>query len=459
MTTATTLSHTNRGLSTTLSLGAGAAICVAASYAAPPAIYSALWTLWLTALAATLYRHTAGYSRPGLIALAIAGTVLAIGIGVNLYTYTTLLGGTDSNPILLNNDSWRLWQYTTALYGYDTVTWYSPPLLYHYALAAAMCLTGPSVTAALLLSAACTLASLICAATLYVNVTGKRKHAWLAMAALACVAYFLASGTLLLKDSWTILAMTLGGVALTTHSNARMTGLFILAVLMMATARPNMVLALVLGLPIMKIKPRQTPWLRITLMATFAVAVLVMAQLISHSPETQKVMAGGKDLLIATGPYQQAYTNMVGDYFTLPHWQRLLLLPLTTIVQFLIPFPWNWLRDVHYGYSEILAHVSLGWYAFGGTLLYFLFGPMRTAAPPLKRLTLWACAVWLVPCYLMGGIISRYGLMAMPMMAPAVAYTLTTCRHRRSFRIWARVFCAAMAITLCVCYLLQKNAL
>ncbi len=66
----------------------------------------------------------------------------------------------------------------------------------------------------------------------------------------------------------------------------------------------------------------------------------------------------------------------------------------------------------------------------------------------LSRITLWGVAMWLVPCYLFAGTVSRYALPMLPMLAPAVACTLSTSITKRSFMVWSLTFLALIAAAL-----------
>lgn len=72
----------------------------------------------------------------------------------------------------------------------------------------------------------------------------------------------------------------------------------------------------------------------------------------------------------------------------------------------------------------------------------------------VTRLVLWSLVCWLIPCYLFGGTISRYGLMAVPTVAPAVA--LAVLGPKYSIRTWMSWAGVALLVVLVSCYIMQS---
>ena len=71
----------------------------------------------------------------------------------------------------------------------------------------------------------------------------------------------------------------------------------------------------------------------------------------------------------------------------------------------------------------------------------------------VTRLVLWAMLCWLIPCYLFGGTISRYGLMAVPLVAPAVS--MAALGPKRSLRSWMTWAGLALLAILVACFVMQ----
>ena len=193
-------------------------------------------------------------------------------------------------------------------------------------------------------------------------------------------------------------------------------------------------------------------------MIALIAALFCLAHFVYITPRTD-IVAGvvNNDAVSFTEPRHQIYASLIGEYHLLPAWRRILLMPFTAAVQFFIPFPWNWLRDIDFGISLVYAHIAYPWYLFGGTAIYYTFFDLRRSPALMRAIFLWGVIIWLIPCWSFGGTISRYGLMAVPLFAPAVSFTLTRSLRRRSFIIFSSLFILLVAITLLVCHHLQSG--
>lgn len=154
---------------------------------------------------------------------------------------------------------------------------------------------------------------------------------------------------------------------------------------------------------------------------------------------------------------QRAFYAIVGNYHSFPFWKKLLYLPITLVVQMFIPFPWNYERDIAFGYTEAYAHFAYPWYLFAGMVIYYVIYLLRQATPRMRMFTLWALFCWAVPCVLFGGTVSRYGLPAVILMAPCVAEVLTNHLRDKRFIRFSACYIAVLAIALPICYILQNS--
>ncbi len=433
-------------------------VCIGLPYIMPGVPF---WTgrfgLLIVPLAAMVcYRYTAGYSIKGEFVLLSASMLLGAGIIANVWYYTTLSGGTDSAPVLVNADMHRTFEDALYYLGYNEHRSSITHSLYSVIIAGVLAVTGPSVTAGLLVNMACTLATLVCVSTLWVNVTGRRSDSWIAMLCTAAVCYLLASGTFLNKDAWTICAMSVAATGLTRPSSPRMFMAVIVGAIMLFISRMNMLWALVAGIVIMwvfaRAPLRHQGW-------TIAALALIIAMYYygryepGATPQTLMVISPSENIYVSyQADNQMAYYRLFGDYHDHGQFERLLLMPVSAIVQYLIPFPWNYARDTIFGLTEAYAHFGYPWYIFGAVLVYYMCAVWRRSPVMMRALTLWAIFIWLIPCWCFGGTISRYGLMAVPLMAPAVAYTIKTSTKRKSMRIYSLIFIILLAATLIVCY-------
>ena len=155
---------------------------------------------------------------------------------------------------------------------------------------------------------------------------------------------------------------------------------------------------------------------------------------------------------------RQPYLDIIGDYLGYSFIEKTLLLPLSAAIQYLIPFPWNFMRDVPFGYSLVYSHISYGWYLVGGIILFYYFFAIWKSSPKLIAWALWALFCYLVPAYMFAGTVSRYMLPFIPLLVPLGVYVIMKLRENkyiRSFKYWVFSYCMALSVVLCLCYYLQ----
>lgn len=408
------------------------------------------------AISVWAYRNTHAYTVTGEGVLTVAMTLLAAGLIINVWYFTTAAGGTDASPVLQNPDAWRYWNDALAYLGQGGVHTFRTHSFYGAIVAAWMWLPGPSITWALMLNMACIIFALVMCSVLTYVVTHERRTAALAMACMACVCYLMTMGTVLLKDAWVIACVAGAGAALSRWRGWISVLQLSIAALALAAVRPNYVLAIIAGIVItaFAFSRGKTLWPQRWVAIAICCALVVFPNLMHYTNPVVNVLAPGYSDIFYSSSQQRAFFLIVGDYMVLPFWQKLILLPITAGVQFLIPFPWNFARDVIYGPTQAWAHIAYPWYAFGGVAIFYFFA-RKVRRVGLTMFALWGVLLWLVPCYTVGGTVSRYALPAVAILAPCVAVTLRECRRRQSFALWCAIFALAVSIILAVCFYLQ----
>lgn len=448
----------------TICLLASAIVIAAAQMLMPgaPTLLTIMGLYIIVGMQQWLYSR-AVYATPAgrLVALAFA-TLMAVGVIANVHYFTTVSGGTDAAPVLNNYDAKRYFNEALWFSGnggkphFDT----RGGLLGHF-YGAIFSITGPSITVLSLICNALMAMTLPLIAGIAYRLTENKRTATLAMAAAASVCYFLASGCIIIKDAWVISGMAACAYAICNKHGVQ-PAVFLAGVIIVGIARSNYVLFILLGVIIMSVVDCRNRSQIIKSMTAVIVCVAMfgiqryinttLAVEYFNDPDTFDHFA-----LIA--PNQKAFFNIVGaDTANYSVFKRLLLMPIAAVTQFLIPFPWNWMRDAIFGYSYIYAHIAYPWYLFGGILLYYLFTLRRYANKRLLAITLWGILCWILPCYFTLGTVSRYALPAVALFAPAVAVVIDQCRSRRSFAMWMTGYSCVMACVLIVCYYLQSHA-
>lgn len=413
--------------------------------------------VFIAAATFTALTYTPFMSRATVVTMTVVLSMLTVGIIANTWYFTTVSGGTLSQPVLVNVDASRYWDDAITRLGlgdYGSMPHYG---LYGAIVAAVLAVFGVSIANALILNMVLLITALFVVGYLATRLNGV-STACGAIIATAGVAHWLDMGTLLLKDSWVILSMALGALALVSDG-WRTWALMLTAMLMMTVARANFVFALLIGLVFVP-SPRVRRAARLGLLVC-GLAMFALVTISKYTPVfIDIVIASATTHVVYNAPNQLAYYALVGDWTMLPWFYKIAFMPLAIIVQTLIPFPWNFTRDMIFGPSQWWAHVTYPWYLFVSILLYYLATSRKQLLTSVTgRMTLWGIICWMIPCYLFGGTISRYGLPAVALMAPAVSLTWQRVAATATFRRYQAVFWAVMAITLVVCCHLQISAM
>ncbi|MBO7609570.1 MAG: hypothetical protein J6S96_05155 [Muribaculaceae bacterium] len=337
---------------------------------------------------------------------------------------------------------------------------------------------GMSIVWPLALNVMFTLVTVVVAAAITVRLLRERvkqSDRWLATLALCLTAtlmFFISQGLRIQKEAIIYLAMSLLGYVLagmngrTSHAQNRKwhdLALWTVSCAILALGRNTYLYFVALGLIIVGISywqanARKAAWLMLIVIGAFIIGnVLARYSVEGHID----IVKGGyymqKQYL--GSDVQQPYLDFVGKYFYYPVWQRLLLLPLTCAVQFIIPFPWL------YGNFEILSYfprIAWGWYIIGGIALFYFFTMSWRRGMNMGTWAWWPVSIYVIIAYVIAGTVSRYILPVEPMAVPIAVYVIAKLREGvmcRTFKWWAVIFVVVLVITLIVCYHIQLSYL
>ena len=155
---------------------------------------------------------------------------------------------------------------------------------------------------------------------------------------------------------------------------------------------------------------------------------------------------------------RENYRALLDYYYLYSPFHRVLMLPLTSTVQFMIPFPWRAGEDSTL--ANFICRITYGWYLLGGiSLFYYLFMGWRRNEN-MGAWPLWPAAVFVALAYVMAGTVNRYLLPVEPMFVPVAVYVLSRvgeARWRRLFKRWSIVFVIVIAITLLLCLEMERG--
>ncbi len=434
--------------------------------------------VWL--IVAMIYSATSHCNMAGWWTLLIATTILAVGIIANIHYFTELSGGTTSSPILQNPDAKGYYLY--ALYHHtgdeEKMLEYSGRKGYGLIISLIWKFTGVTIVPPIILNMLMMLLSIIISGVITSrllgnsNATTAPRLSTLAMILTASVCYYLNSGTLLLKEAGIGLAISLialGMTSIVSFSDNHATRIklivcFFVGLLLLCILRYTYIIITAIGILSLiswrnKDEIRNAlPLLLLCIIAWGAMALIFNTNINNNA----EAIADGSSI---GGAYffdheqHRFYNNLIGNYLEYPLWKKILILPLSATTQFLVPFPWNFSRDMIFGYTLAFAHVTYPWYIIGGLILFFITIGWRKAPSNLCRFTFAGATMWLVPAYLFAGTVSRYALPMLPILIPAAVFVIMNCRQLKSFKIWSICYVALLAITLITCYHLQQSGI
>ncbi len=401
-----------------------------------------------------------------LVILGAALCVLSIGAVINIHYYTELSGGTYYAPVLQNYDHERYWSASAWLL--DGTPLPDQGYARHlpgYAGAVLLWIFGKDVGVLIMFNILCAILSIGITGVIAGQLTADRRVVNAAMICISLICYFMVQATVPIKDDIVALIMAMAALALLRISREERrlpvgpTLLFALALAMMTLYRPNGICLLVIGAAVFSVGGRQRLDSRMLAFICICVGVWGLMQLNPGVARAEEIVNDTYGAINLKQQYTRAWDNIVGEYASQPLWRRLATLPMSVLVQYLIPFPWNFSRDIIFGPALAVAHFGYCWYYAGALVIYYIFAMMRRSPSGLRRLVMWGVLCTFAIAFFSSGRISRYCLPLLPLLMPAAAYVLIEARRRRSLWIWLGVFTLLLMPTLIICHHMQTSLL
>ena len=419
-----------------------------------------------------IHRRLLHGSTAGEWVLSITATVMSLGITLNTYYFTSVLGGTLDAPVLLNSDALRYFTYAENLYDGDFSAAFGDFLGIPIITAALWIVLGKSIVWALAACMALTLMAISLSGRLAaILLRHSRPSSALAMALTAAVCHFTGQGMVLLKEPLIYFAFLLTAIPLAhfymgNRISARLIVTFVVGCILTALVRSHALHFIALGL--IMFLPLQFTRKRILHAAGAAVCIFACVAgggYLSHTgtEKHSNIVSGSGSMpeaYLGDDSRYDGYKSLLGDYYNRPIYQRIALLPATAAVQYAVPFPWNFVRDTEFGYSQAWNHITWPWYAIGCIILFYFIWLWRTKSTPLRLWARWAAICWLIPAYLFGGSVSRYVMPFIPILVPlalVVIGELRSHRHITPFKWWATSYAVVLILALTACFFIQNH--
>lgn len=273
--------------------------------------------------------------------------------------------------------------------------------------------------------------------------------------------FYLVSGVTILKEGATFLAFTMAGYALSSmvacdeerHHLWRDIVIFVTACLLLAFFRTTFLYFMIPGVLVMTLPHWRRDWpMSLGLLICVALLMLLGNHFASYSfAQHAEMIEGGWNMQRAFNPEKAYNHSVLGFYFLYSPWHRLLLLPMTMALQFILPFP---IPIILLDDEPVLlcacSRLSYGWYLFGGTAIFYVLFMSWRRQESISVWMWWPIIVYASIAYVMGGAMSRYILPFQPLMVPIVLfvfYRLYQGKYRRPYTVWIiTLFVLLMAV-------------
>lgn len=273
--------------------------------------------------------------------------------------------------------------------------------------------------------------------------------------------YYMAVGTLILKESSIYLSISLAGFALSSmaaQDNERYRLwrdilFFVLACLLMALVRTTYLYFIALGVIVITLPHWRRDWmLALFMLAVFFTALMVGDHYSSYSFGRHALIVQGGEAMqecYVISDSQRFYNELLDNYFLYSPMHRIAMLPFTMAVQFIIPFPWTF-YEAH-TFVNMVSRLTWGWYLVGGiAMFYYLFLSWRRRHN-MGSWAWWPALSFAAIAYIMAGSVARYVLPIEPLFVPVAVFVLCRVyegRYRKSFLAWATAFVIVLAAAL-----------
>jgi len=414
----------------------------------------------ILAIVLFVYRKVCPATESGQWIILALWTFLGIGFAINVWYYTTYSGGTLEAPVV-TRDAYNTWNQIQSLYhtGHTqgrAMAAYAT-LIYYLNIGGT-----PTVNNYILLSILSTLLTVVFTGAFAAMACGstdkktRQKIATMSMLMISCITHFIGRGDHFTKDAICCLIMSLILYALARCFDNRKVWpsiiIFLCCGIAARYARPHLLIFSCMAFVLFSIMMSRK---NLAIIAGAIIFFLIMywisfqaksaAALVNIDGTTEFSIIEGNEKRIA------AFSQVVPDYQNLGMLGKILALPFTLAVQFLIPLPWSTGNLVEYGPTLACARFAYPWYIIGGIIIFYLVRCLRHSPRAIMIAAVFGFLATAATAYVTGGTISRYCLLWLPALIPCAAWVLTSGRYKeKDFRIWAWIFGSVLLVGLII---------
>lgn len=406
-----------------------------------------------------VYRYSRYYSSVGQLSLSIAFVMMSIFFALNLWQSTVHLGSVEAPMLLYDPFSFhRLAQD----FANGTYSAYSPVIPYNgYSIFLSwwMMLGVEDIAYPTVVNIFVLLVTLLLVGRCVVFVVGDKPYTTrmvgYAMMLTAVIPGVMGTGTVLSKDPSITMSFLLCVNALYAIKQRYRVGLYaamlVIGLIILAATRPTYIYILLLfvaAIWLYRMTKRDiVPMCVILAVIMLAIYVGVNNSWFGDSYYVACYLESQGHDSFSYGDSQKPLHQLLGDYnaYTLP--QKLLVLPITTAVQFMIPFPFSTQSDV-FGVplSSAYHRMSYLWYmaALPIFLFYLLHWWRKGCDTKLSLMALVSAMAYCVPALITGGVVSRYAFCFAPLLTVMGGYVLA---HIATYNKWQKRVGVAFAVS------------
>lgn len=385
-----------------------------------------------------VYRRMSCYGAIGQLSLSMAFVMMAIFFILNLKQSTVDLGSADA-PFLLH-DAYSFYRLAQDM-AHDTVSVHSPIVPYWgypYFLSMWMKLGINDIAFPIITNIFALLIAVLlvgrCVVFVVGNTTYTVRMAGYAMMLTAMVPGVMATATQLSKEPFVIVSLLLCINAMYAIKQRHRVGVYvaflIIGLFLLSICRPTylyVLLIFVLAIWLHKFKKADIlPFVLLLLSVITALHVGLQNSWWGDAQFVGAYVVKEGHTSFSYGESQKPFLQLIGEYNEYSNIAKVLILPVTVGVQFMIPFPFETVPEI-FGMplSNAYHRMSYLWYlAALPMLLFFILHLLRTGGVVLNLMAFASAVAYCVPALITGGVVSRYAFCFVPLLSVAGAYVL-----------------------------------
>ena len=301
-----------------------------------------------------------------------------------------------------------------------------------------------------------------CAILLYDNIEEK-KLVFHGAILTSSISLLLLQGTLLLKDAGICLAISCIGYSFASiyRFNFKFKKLIYLLIgfLILLLLKGSMSWFILAGTIILSYKSNRKQIPYYIIFGIICILVIIAGAYFRAYSDIDLIQGESKTAIsesILMLPETQKYGQIIPGYYD-SHLYRILLLPFTSAVQYLMPIPWHMFNHLDLGLFHWYGHLSFGWYFVGGSIIgFYIFQLFKKSDNGLNRWALWWIICYLGIAYYSAGTVARYYLPFIPLGVPLALHFLYSIKNgiisKKNAKIYWSAYAILMIIALAVSY-------